>query len=153
MKRAFSRFVMKIERRLQTYDGPTGFDPVPVLARAKAPSLWLLGARDLSTPAERSRQTLENDYRSGKTPSSGYRNKASFRSKVAAASRFYADQYDVTCLASHCNCHLQISSGHDSIRKLDYDLCESEERRKRAHKLHLQLMSHLLRVDCLSRDC
>ena len=49
----------EIERRLQSYDGPTGFDPVPVLARAKAPSLWLLGARDLSTPAERSRQTLE----------------------------------------------------------------------------------------------
>jgi dienelactone hydrolase len=49
----------EIERRLQTYDGPTGFDPVPVLARAKAPSLWLLGARDLSTPAERSKQTLE----------------------------------------------------------------------------------------------
>ena len=49
----------EIERRLQSYDGPTGFDPVPVLARAKTPSLWLLGARDLSTPAERSRQTLE----------------------------------------------------------------------------------------------
>lgn len=49
----------EIERRLQTYDGPTGFDPVPVLARVKTPSLWLLGARDLSTPAERSRQTLE----------------------------------------------------------------------------------------------
>jgi hypothetical protein len=49
----------EIERRLQTYDGPTGFDPVPVLARAKTPSLWLLGARDLSTPAERSKQTLE----------------------------------------------------------------------------------------------
>ena len=49
----------EIERRLQSYDGPTGFDPVPVLARGKAPSLWLLGARDLSTPAERSRQTLE----------------------------------------------------------------------------------------------
>jgi dienelactone hydrolase len=49
----------EIERRFQTYDGPTGFDPVPVLARAKTPSLWLLGARDLSTPAERSRKTLE----------------------------------------------------------------------------------------------
>lgn len=49
----------EIERRLAAYDGPTGFDPVPVLARSKTPSLWLLGARDLSTPAERSRQTLE----------------------------------------------------------------------------------------------
>jgi uncharacterized protein len=49
----------EIERRLESYDGPTGFDPVPVLARSKTPSLWLLGARDLSTPAERSRQTLE----------------------------------------------------------------------------------------------
>lgn len=49
----------EIERRLQTYDGPTGFDPIPVLARSTTPSLWLLGARDLSTPAERSRQALE----------------------------------------------------------------------------------------------
>ena len=49
----------EIERRLQSYNGPTGFDPVPVLARGKTPSLWLLGARDLSTPAERSRQNLE----------------------------------------------------------------------------------------------
>lgn len=49
----------EIERRLESYDGPTGFDPVPVLARAKTPSLWLLGAKDLSTPAERSRRTLE----------------------------------------------------------------------------------------------
>lgn len=49
----------EIERRLESYNGPTGFDPVPVLARGKTPSLWLLAARDLSTPAERSRQTLE----------------------------------------------------------------------------------------------
>lgn len=49
----------EIERRLQTYDGPAGFDPLPVIARGKTPSLWLLGARDLSTPAERSRQNLE----------------------------------------------------------------------------------------------
>lgn len=32
---------------------------VPVIARAKTPSLWLLGARDLSIPSERSRQALE----------------------------------------------------------------------------------------------
>jgi len=49
----------EIERRLQSYDGPAGFDPVPVLARSKTPSLWLLGARDLSIPSERSRQALE----------------------------------------------------------------------------------------------
>ena len=49
----------EIERRLQAYDGPAGFDPVPVLARTKTPTLWLLGARDLSIPAERSRQALE----------------------------------------------------------------------------------------------
>ena len=30
-----------------------------MLTRVKTPSLWLLGARDLSTPAERSRQNLE----------------------------------------------------------------------------------------------
>ena len=49
----------EIERRLQTYNGPHGFDPVPVLARSITPSLWLLGARDLSIPSERSRQALE----------------------------------------------------------------------------------------------
>lgn len=49
----------EIERRLQAYDGPHGFDPVPVLARSKTPSLWLLGARDQSIPTERSRQALE----------------------------------------------------------------------------------------------
>ncbi len=49
----------EIERRLQSYSGPHGFDPVPVIARSKTPSLWLLGARDLSIPAERSRQALE----------------------------------------------------------------------------------------------
>ena len=49
----------EIERRLESYDGPHGFDPLPVLARSKTPSLWLLGARDLSIPTERSRQALE----------------------------------------------------------------------------------------------
>ena len=49
----------EIERRLQSYNGPHGFDPVPVIARTKTPSLWLLGARDLSIPSERSRQALE----------------------------------------------------------------------------------------------
>ena len=44
--------VEEIERRLQTYSGPTGFDPLPVLARMKVP-------RDLSIPAERSVETLE----------------------------------------------------------------------------------------------
>jgi dienelactone hydrolase len=55
----------EIERRLQSYDGPTGFDPLPVLRRAKTPSLWLLGARDLSTPAERSSQNLEELRKQG----------------------------------------------------------------------------------------
>ena len=49
----------EIERRLQSYDGPTGFDPLPLLSRTKTPTLWLLGARDLSIPAERSAQILE----------------------------------------------------------------------------------------------
>ena len=49
----------EIERRLQAYDGPAGFDPLPVLSRIKAPTLWLIGARDLSIPAERSQKTLE----------------------------------------------------------------------------------------------
>ena len=56
----------EIERRLQSYDGPAGFDPLPVLTRVKTPSLWLLGARDLSTPAERSRQNLEKLRDQGK---------------------------------------------------------------------------------------
>ncbi|MEM7204426.1 MAG: prolyl oligopeptidase family serine peptidase [Planctomycetota bacterium] len=34
------------DRRLESYDGPRGFDPRPVLRRSKTPTLWLFGERD-----------------------------------------------------------------------------------------------------------
>lgn len=49
----------EIERRLQAYDGPIGFDPLPILTRMKTPTLWFISARDLSIPATRSARTLE----------------------------------------------------------------------------------------------
>ena len=49
----------EIERRLESYDGVIGFDPLPILTRMKTPTLWLLGERDLSIPTERSFKTLE----------------------------------------------------------------------------------------------
>lgn len=48
-----------IERRLEEYDGPEGYDPVPVLATLRVPTLWLLGGRDRSVPTLRSVANLE----------------------------------------------------------------------------------------------
>ena len=49
----------EIDRRLERYDGLHGFDPIPVLARTRIPNFWLIGARDLSTPARQSIRNLE----------------------------------------------------------------------------------------------
>jgi uncharacterized protein len=48
----------EIQRRVGAYDGPAGYDPLPVMARSKVPSLWLLGEKDLSTPAKASAANL-----------------------------------------------------------------------------------------------
>ncbi|MCE7902493.1 MAG: hypothetical protein DYH20_07520 [Gammaproteobacteria bacterium PRO9] len=44
----------EIERKLDAYDGPVGYDPVPVLSSLKAPTLWVYGGRDRSQPTSRS---------------------------------------------------------------------------------------------------
>lgn len=49
----------EIERKLHDYTGPPGFDPVPVVASLRIPSLWLLGGRDRSVPTARSVANLE----------------------------------------------------------------------------------------------
>ncbi len=42
----------EIERRLDAYDGPHGYDPSPVLERLDVPSLWVLGGSDPSVPTK-----------------------------------------------------------------------------------------------------
>ena len=44
----------EIEQRMNTYNGPAGYEPLPVLARSKTPTLWLFGERDIDIPARRS---------------------------------------------------------------------------------------------------
>jgi len=48
----------EIERRLNTYTGLVGYEPLPVLSRSTTPMLWLYGEKDLSIPALRSAQIL-----------------------------------------------------------------------------------------------
>ncbi|WKZ11939.1 MAG: prolyl oligopeptidase family serine peptidase [Gammaproteobacteria bacterium] len=44
----------EIERRLDEYQGPQGYDPVPILGTLRVPTLWVLGGRDRSVPTSRS---------------------------------------------------------------------------------------------------
>lgn len=44
----------QIEQRLDSYAGPSGYEPLPVLSRLKTPTLWLYGDRDIDIPAQRS---------------------------------------------------------------------------------------------------
>ena len=44
----------QIEQRLNDYDGPAGYEPLPVLSRIRTPTLWLYGDRDIDIPARRS---------------------------------------------------------------------------------------------------
>jgi dienelactone hydrolase len=43
----------EIDRRMASFRGPHGYDPGPVLARLRVPSLWILGERDHSIPIKR----------------------------------------------------------------------------------------------------
>lgn len=49
----------EIERRLDRYDGPQGYDPIPVLSTLRVPTLWVLGGRDRSVPTSRSVANLQ----------------------------------------------------------------------------------------------
>ena len=48
----------EIEQRLNTYNGPAGYEPLTVLARATTRTLWLFGERDIDIPARRSATIL-----------------------------------------------------------------------------------------------
>jgi dienelactone hydrolase len=49
----------QIEQQLDTYEGPAGYEPLPVLSRSKTPTLWLFGEHDIDIPARRSAMILE----------------------------------------------------------------------------------------------
>ncbi len=49
----------EIDARLDDYDGPQGYDPVPVLSSLTVPTLWVFGGRDESVPTARSVTNLE----------------------------------------------------------------------------------------------
>ena len=48
----------EIEQRLNLYNGPAGYEPLPVLARSTTRTLWLFGERDIDIPARRSAMIL-----------------------------------------------------------------------------------------------
>lgn len=50
----------EIEQRLNTYEGPSGYDPMPLLARSTTPTLWLFGEKDIDIPALRSAKIITN---------------------------------------------------------------------------------------------
>lgn len=56
-----------IDRRLDAFGGMAGYEPLPVLARATTPTLWLFGARDVDIPAARSARIVEG-LRNGGAP-------------------------------------------------------------------------------------
>jgi dienelactone hydrolase len=43
----------EIERQMDAFEGPHGYDPAAALAAMTVPSLWILGARDRSVPTAR----------------------------------------------------------------------------------------------------
>lgn len=49
----------EVERRVRAFAGPHGFDPAPLLAASRVPTLWLLGDRDASVPTFASVLALE----------------------------------------------------------------------------------------------
>ena len=55
----------EIERRMGTFKGPHGYDPVPVLRTLSTPSLWILGEKDRSIPLARTVATLNDLARTG----------------------------------------------------------------------------------------
>jgi dipeptidyl aminopeptidase/acylaminoacyl peptidase len=49
----------EIGRRMRAFEGPHGYDPVPVLDRLDTPSLWIEGEQDRSVPMAQTLATLE----------------------------------------------------------------------------------------------
>jgi len=57
----------EIEHRLNSYNGPVGYEPLPVLSRSKTPTFWLFGEKDIDIPARRSATILKNLQTQGTT--------------------------------------------------------------------------------------
>lgn len=55
----------EIERQLDNYDGPHGYDPVPILASLRVPIVWVYGGRDRSQPTFRSTANLDRLIKNG----------------------------------------------------------------------------------------
>ena len=55
----------EVERLTSTFSGRPGFDPFPVLAQTRIPTLWLLGERDESVPTFASTRVLDAIRRAG----------------------------------------------------------------------------------------
>lgn len=49
----------EVERLVLSFNGPSGFDPAPVLLASRTPTLWLLGDRDQSGPTFASIRALD----------------------------------------------------------------------------------------------
>ena len=50
----------EVERLTLSFSGRQWFDPLPLLSTSRIPTLWLLGARDLSVPTFASARTLDS---------------------------------------------------------------------------------------------
>jgi dipeptidyl aminopeptidase/acylaminoacyl peptidase len=48
----------EIARRMSAFQGPHGYDPLPILAKLDRPSLWILGEHDRSIPLRRTVEIL-----------------------------------------------------------------------------------------------
>jgi pimeloyl-ACP methyl ester carboxylesterase len=55
-------------QRLPEFDGPRGYDPVPIIEQLQLPMLWLYGEADRSIPTKESVEILENIIRRGNKP-------------------------------------------------------------------------------------
>lgn len=60
-----SRDLAAIRAQTDAFTGPPGYDPQPVLARVRVPSLWLLGELDLSVPTWASERVLAELQKQG----------------------------------------------------------------------------------------
>jgi pimeloyl-ACP methyl ester carboxylesterase len=54
-----SRTIAEANALMPTYDGPAGYDPVPVLRALDTPTLWVLGLADRSIPVQLTLQNLK----------------------------------------------------------------------------------------------
>ena len=57
----------ELQRLVRNFSGNRGFDPAPVLAMSRVPTLWLLGERDESVPTFASVQVLDSIRAAGNT--------------------------------------------------------------------------------------